>query len=85
MFTGLISFVDDGNLGEEEVSDSGRIKDPRCITDLVWIFERPAIYAVIGRVKSALGEPGDITRLESTRSDGLERSIPVESLAGGLR
>lgn len=57
----------------------------RTKTDLVGVLVRPSVNAVVRRVETTFGEPGNVAVLETTCSDGSEGAVPVKELAGGLR
>lgn len=47
---------------------------------LVWMFECPAIDAIIRSIETAFRKPGNISLLKATCSNGMEWPIPVQSL-----
>ena len=48
------------------------------------MLERPAVYTVVGRIKTTLGEPGDISGNETSRPNCMEWPVPVKDLASHL-
>lgn len=54
-------------------------------TNLIGASEGPSVDAVVRGVETAFGEPNDISGLEGAGADGLEITMPIESLSGDLR
>ena len=53
-------------------------------TDLVGMFERPTIHAIVRHVQPPLREPGDVAFFKATRPHSLEGPVPMKRLAGDL-
>lgn len=53
-------------------------------SNLVRLSVGPSVDTVVGGIESSFREPLDVSLLEATRTDGRERSVPVEGLVGHL-
>jgi hypothetical protein len=53
--------------------------------DLVGVLIDPAIDTVVGGVECTFGEPSDVSVLETSSPDGMERAVPVKSVACHLK
>jgi hypothetical protein len=49
--------------------------------NLIGMLERPSVNTVVRCIQATLREPDDVTSLESTSPDCLERAIPVKCLS----
>lgn len=54
-------------------------------TNLIWLGVGPSVDAVVRSVETTFGEPDDVPGLEGARTNGLERTIPVQSFPGDLK
>src|SRR4051794_15784405 len=61
------------------------MRDMRRRRNLVWVLECPAVNAVVRGVETALWEPDYVACCKATRSNGLERTIPMKGFARHLR
>jgi hypothetical protein len=52
--------------------------------DLVGMFESPTVDTVVGSIQGTLRKPDNVTFYKATRSDSLERRVPMQRFAGGL-
>lgn len=52
---------------------------------LVWMLERPSVYAIVRGVESAFGEPRNVSVFKATVADRFERAVPMEGFSSGLK
>lgn len=52
---------------------------------LVWMLERPSVYAIVRGVESAFGEPRNASVFKATVADRFEWAVPMEGFSRCLK
>ena len=80
----LISLIDDRSLLRHNEASITEMAEGKRSANLVRMFESPTVDTVVGSIQGTLGKPGDVTFYKATRSDSVERGVPMQGFTGSL-